>query len=611
MNKESKKLNYFKIFFLALLMVVVFFSGNTKFYEKEEKANKQEEKPVINEELSEIENTVKISFVGDLALSDSQYKYMLKKDNFDSTYKYVKSYLESSDYVVGFFSDNLENKIYANRLKKLGVDLLSISHAEMLVNGKDEIFNTLDTLEQMKIDYVGAYRNNEEKDTIKIIEINGIKIAVLSYLDNIKGYSIEEIEEDYSYISSMISSNSKYYNEYVSKVEADFQKVKEENVDLILVFSNIEEQYKNSASLSQDNWNQIFIENGADIILGNYSTSVHPIEYDDGSIIINSAGTLLSDDLSAIVNIYIDKESKNLLTASIVPLYVENEDNLKIIPIYNILNDSEFTKLRETIGEKELYNLIDKITKIMFGKKVSHEEITKYYYYTENDYNDIKESSLIELNEEYKDTEIYKLIEESKSVTFIGDSITEGTKNKRHPWYEELVSSFDNKKIINISRGGYTVKRIIKDYKKDILASKSDLYIVALGINDIRYRKKETCAMNGKEYVKDIEELVKLIKKSNKKAKIVLIPPWTTLPGDKSCVVDEKTKQELITSFSENLKKYADKNGYIYIDPNPYLNEFFENNDYLKYMIDVVHPNSTTGVTLYSKAIFEGSNKKS
>lgn len=592
-------------------MIVVFFSGNTKFYEKEEKANKQEEKPVINEELSEIENTVKISFVGDLALSDSQYKYMLKKDNFDSTYKYVKSYLESSDYVVGFFSDNLENKIYANRLKKLGVDLLSISHAEMLVNGKDEIFNTLDTLEQMKIDYIGAYRNNEEKDTIKIIEINGIKIAVLSYLDNIKGYSIEEIEEDYSYISSMISSNSKYYNEYVSKVEADFQKVKEENVDLILVFSNIEEQYKNSASLSQDNWNQIFIENGADIILGNYSTSVHPIEYDDGSIIINSAGTLLSDDLSAIVNIYIDKESKNVLTASIVPLYVENEDNLKIIPIYNILNDSEFTKLRETIGEKELYNLIDKITKIMFGKKVSHEEITKYYYYTENDYNDIKESSLIELNEEYKDTEIYKLIEESKSVTFIGDSITEGTKNKRHPWYEELVSSFDNKKIINISRGGYTVKRIIKDYKKDILASKSDLYIVALGINDIRYRKKETCAMNGKEYVKDIEELVKLIKKSNKKAKIVLIPPWTTLPGDKSCVVDEKTKQELITSFSENLKKYADKNGYIYIDPNPYLNEFFENNDYLKYMIDVVHPNSTTGVTLYSKAIFEGSNKKS
>ena len=55
------------------------------------------------------------------------------------------------------------------------------------------------------------------------------------------------------------------------------------------------------------------------------------------------------------------------------------------------------------------------------------------------------------------------------------------------------------------------------------------------------------------------------------------------------------------------ISKYADKNGYVYINPNQYLNEFFEENDFLKYMVDVVHPNSTTGVILYSKAIFEGS----
>ena len=141
------------------------------------------------------------------------------------------------------------------------------------------------------------------------------------------------------------------------------------------------------------------------------------------------------------------------------------------------------------------------------------------------------------------------------------------------------------------------------------MASKSDLYIIALGINDIRYRDEDVCSMNGKEYVKDIESLVKLVKKSNSKAKIVLIPPWTTLPGDKGCKVDEEAKQELIDSFSENLKEYAENNRYVYIDPNEYLDEFFENNDYLKYMVDVIHPNSTTGVTLYSKAIFEGSKE--
>ena len=73
----------------------------------------------------------------------------------------------------------------------------------------------------------------------------------------------------------------------------------------------------------------------------------------------------------------------------------------------------------------------------------------------------------------------------SNKITFIGDSITEGTKNGNHPWYEPIIKCFHNKQIINISKGAYTTKLIIKMFKDELVKSKSDLYIIALGTNDI------------------------------------------------------------------------------------------------------------------------------
>ena len=96
---------------------------------------------------------------------------------------------------------------------------------------------------------------------------------------------------------------------------------------------------------------------------------------------------------------------------------------------------------------------------------------------------------------------IYKYIKSSNRITFIGDSITEGTKNGKHPWYEPMINCFKNKEIINISKGSYTTKLIIKMFKDELSESNSDLYIIALGTNDIRYRDPSICAMNENDFV--------------------------------------------------------------------------------------------------------------
>ena len=177
----------------------------------------------------------------------------------------------------------------------------------------------------------------------------------------------------------------------------------------------------------------------------------------------------------------------------------------------------------------------------MLNEEISISEAKEQYYFINNSYYDIsnKESKIKNLiNGKYKNKRIYKLINISNSITFIGDSITEGIKNNFHPWYEPLIYCFNNKKIINISKGSYRTslsflnieiqnflengRLIIKNYKYHILKSKSDLYIIAIGTNDVRYRDSEICAMTKEEYIENIKNIVKFAKFNNKNSILYL-----------------------------------------------------------------------------------------
>ena len=86
------------------------------------------------------------------------------------------------------------------------------------------------------------------------------------------------------------------------------------------------------------------------------------------------------------------------------------------------------------------------------------------------------------------------------------------------------------KKIINISKGSYTTKLILKQFKNDLIESNSDLYIIALGTNDIRYRKASICSMDSIEYINNIDSIVNLTKTKN--SKYIFIAPWFSTSKD-------------------------------------------------------------------------------
>ena len=80
----------------------------------------------------------------------------------------------------------------------------------------------------------------------------------------------------------------------------------------------------------------------------------------------------------------------------------------------------------------------------------------------------------------------------------------------------ESKNCFHNKEI------KIFLKVHILQNKNKIIDSLTDLYIIALGINDFRYRDSSNCAMNPNEYIYQIDKIVKLTKNHKSNALFIL-----------------------------------------------------------------------------------------
>ena len=345
---------------------------------------------------------------------------------------------------------------------------------------------------------------------------------------------------------------------------------------------------------------------GANIILGDHSHAVQPLELLGKTFIVNCPGNFANSyiyndgDATSIINLYFNKNNKKFIGSSIIPMYTQEFKPKYFIalPIFKIFNQN----INITSYEKIRIDIVHKlITKIMLKKEIPISEIKEKYYFINGSYYDIinEETKLTNLiNEEFRDKLICKYINISNSITFIGDGLTEGNKNNFHPWYEPLIYYFKNKKIINISKGSYTTSLIIKNFKYQILKTQSDLYIIFLGMNDIILRDPKICAMSKIDYIDNIKIIVNFSKKNNKSAKFIFISPWILIDDNKL----NNDKIKLMDEYGKSLEEYCQQNNYLYININKYLNEIIKK-DRTKYITEKIYLNQEEGIKLFSKAI--------
>ncbi len=198
------------------------------------------------------------------------------------------------------------------------------------------------------------------------------------------------------------------------------------------------------------------------------------------------------------------------------------------------------------------------------------------------------------ITETLKDSELFSDLESGKSICFLGDSITKGTVTGGIPWYKPVLPYIKGE-VFNLSDTGWMVKDLI-DRESGIPVV--EIYVVAIGVNDILLPDDERASSNSSEYVKRLEQLARIIKSKSSDAKIYFVTPWPFYNWGSLC--DERSVQ-----FHDAIIKWCSRTDYICIDAQPIITEIINVEDRMKYMCDTIHPNSANGIKLYCYAVLK------
>ena len=242
----------------------------------------EESKRIINPDSSV---TISISVVGDLMCHSPQFEYAkVGKDSFDFSpvYRNVKKYLEASDFTFGNLETVTAGKesggytgypffntpaSYITALKQVGFDLLVTANNHSLDRSEKGIIRTINEINSRNLNYVGTYISQKDRDSIRIFDVKGIKIALLAYSYGTNG---NPIPKGKNYLINLIDY------ELIGK---DIQSAKANGTELVLVHFHFGEEYKREPVQFQRDVVNKTIELGADIIIGGHPHVLQPINF--------------------------------------------------------------------------------------------------------------------------------------------------------------------------------------------------------------------------------------------------------------------------------------------------------------------------------------------
>jgi len=380
--------------------------------------------PVLSDQqTTDIQNAVSLAFVGDLILLQDQVTdaHSKQTDEYDFTevFAYASRYLSRADVAIGvlegpaagaragYSASNYENYLlqslnfpdsFVDAFKAAGIDLVTTANNHFLDKGEEGALRTLTVLDAAGIEHTGSYRNVQEKNSVKIIETQGLRIAVLSYTYGCNGYETDYfINENQDITSILVEQTSTYFESVKKSVLGDFERAQKTEADLIVVLPHMGTQFSHEIDSFQETWNSIFIEAGADLILGDHSYAVQPVEFrtaaaEDGTqrqaLIVNCAGNFVNSytekdgDATAIAEVYLDSTTGDIICAAVIPMWTQSliGGMYRALPIYDIMTDENLQKQISTYDMDRIAEVQSTVTSIMLGTDVALDQVSERYY---------------------------------------------------------------------------------------------------------------------------------------------------------------------------------------------------------------------------------------
>jgi poly-gamma-glutamate synthesis protein (capsule biosynthesis protein) len=166
-------------------------------------------------------------------------------------------------------------------LGMFGTDIVSLANNHVWDYGQEALLDTLETLEESGISYIGAGRNLSEAEQVCYYIINGRKIAFVS---------ATQIEKNYNYTQEATADSPGVLKTLdPEKFLAVIAEAKQ-NSDYVIAYVHWGTEGVLYPEEDQRSLASSFVEAGADLIVGDHSHRLQGIYYIDGVPVINSLG---------------------------------------------------------------------------------------------------------------------------------------------------------------------------------------------------------------------------------------------------------------------------------------------------------------------------------
>lgn len=317
-------------------------------------------------QLADSLTVINLSFVGDLMCHSPQFESaQFGKDSFDfrPVFNSIKPYLESADITFGNLETVTAGKSkkysgypmfnspdeYVEALKCAGFDVLFTSNNHSADRGDFGVLRTIEVLKKNNIHSIGTFTSERDRDSIRIIKVKGINVAVLAYTYGLNGNTVSE----------------KFYVNQIdtSLIRKDIKSSRDQKADVILVYFHFGNEYDRKPSAYQKEIVGKTISYGADLIIGSHPHVIQGASYYKGK------GKLQTGFIAYSLGNFISNQRWRYSDAGVIINLRLKKDNLEGTITVDKFNFTPTWVYKGTIDEKLQYYILPADTSFIKGDK--------------------------------------------------------------------------------------------------------------------------------------------------------------------------------------------------------------------------------------------------
>lgn len=206
------------------------------------------------------------------------------------------------------------NPKHVSLLKDGGIDLVTLANNHALDYGQDALLDTFNHLKKEKIPYVGAGVNADHAYAPLYMDCNGNKVAILA-ASRVLPFGTWYAGKNKPGIASTYDP---------SVIRSEIAKARK-TADIVAVYVHWGQERKDKPDRNQTRLAKLYVDCGADIVIGSHPHVLQGLEFYKGKIIAYSMGNFVFTDVRKdTMMLTVTVEDKKIKEVKIIPCEIQN-----------------------------------------------------------------------------------------------------------------------------------------------------------------------------------------------------------------------------------------------------------------------------------------------